>query len=249
MIYRSSFLTFVFWVLFLLRVWPGGFLKPLCAMSALGLLWKIYAAMSPELLRPVRPKRCNALFALSPRLPALGPCHFSPLGGVYMAYVAASRVCAILRACVGVLSMVHVHACIARFCFVFGRSVGWSWCLPFLPNLALSCVPYPCCVNATFVFCSPCCFLLLFLFFVSLVFFCALDDCSLMLLCSYRYLCYVFLCYVLVFLLLRVSLCLFSPYLLFLVFPPFFCLLLRLLVLLLRLLPLLLLSSRSPQHQ
>ena len=31
---RSSFLTLVFWVLFLLLVWPGGFLNALCAMYA-----------------------------------------------------------------------------------------------------------------------------------------------------------------------------------------------------------------------
>ena len=123
-------------------------------------------------------------------------------------YVAASFDCAILRACLVVLSMVHVHACLVCFCSrSVRRLVLVSALLARSSSFLCFCLWW---VNATFVFvyivCSYLCCAFLLVLRLPLRSFCyAVTSCSVLFCC---YLC--------------PCVCFVPPYLLFIVFSPFF---------------------------
>ena len=89
---------------------------------------------------------------------------FAARGGVFCACCGLARLC-YLACMFGGLSVwcTRTHALSVA---VFGRSVGWSWCLPFLPCLTLSRFLVSVGVLATLFFCW---FFRFFLLYVLLV--------------------------------------------------------------------------------
>ena len=147
--------------------------------------------MSPELLclRAIQKVQCLPCSPPSPWYWFLVT--FAARGGVFCVCCGLVRLCYLARMFGGCgVWCTRMHAlCVV----VFGRSVGWSWCLPFLHSFTLSRFPVSVRVLATLVsvcfvgsfFCTSYLFLWLVSFF------------SLYLLTYVICLCYVFLtCYV-----------------------------------------------------
>ena len=97
---------------------------------------------------------------------------FAAGGGAYCVCCGLARLCYLACMLGGFcLWCTSMHA---LFVFVLGRSVGWSWCLPFLLSLPLSCVLCLWWANATFVsvyiVCFYLCYAFLLMLYVYLVF-------------------------------------------------------------------------------
>ena len=103
---------------------------------ALGLLCTSCAAMSHELLCLRANQKVQCLLC-SPPLPWLWfLVTVAARGGVYCACCGLARLCYL--ACMFGGFNVWCPRTHALSVAVFGRSVGWSWCLPLLPCLTLS---------------------------------------------------------------------------------------------------------------
>ena len=128
----------------------------------------------------------GAMLSLPPPLRGFGSLSLSPLGGVYFAHVAASRALCYLACVFGGRNVwcTRTHALSVA---VFGRSVGWSWCLPFLPCLTLSCFLVSVGIPATLV---SVCFSCSFLFMSYLLFDWSLSQSYLSFVILMLYLCY-----------------------------------------------------------